>query len=78
MTVIDGIRRAIAAVIMASWIGRITTKSDFARVEADAIAAAASEGYITTRIGQDEYSRLWLPTPVGLEYLSEVHPEVEF
>ena len=69
---------AIAAIVKTCWLTQVTTKSDVARVDADIIAAAASEGFLTTRIGTDHYSRLWLPTPVGLEYLSEVDPTVEF
>lgn len=69
---------ALASVIYTCWVAQVTTKSDFARTEANLIAAAASEGYLTTRIGLDRYSKLWLPTPVGLEFLSEVNEEVEF
>jgi hypothetical protein len=69
---------AIASVIKTCWLSQVTTKSDTARVEADLIAAAASEGFLTTRIGIDHYSRLWLPTPVGLEFLAEIDPTVEF
>lgn len=69
---------AMASVVMTCWLSQVTTKSDFARIEATVIAAAASEGFLTTRIGADRYSRLWLPTPVGLEFLAEVDPNVEF
>jgi len=68
----------MAFVIKTCWLSQVTTKSDFARSEANAIAAAASEGFLTTRIGEDRYTRYWLPTPVGLEFLSEVDPTVEF
>jgi hypothetical protein len=64
----------MAQVIYLCWTMRVTTKSDTARTQADWIAASASEGYLTTRLGEDEYSRQWLPTPVGLEYL-ETHTE---
>lgn len=68
----------MAFVIKTCWLSQVTTKSDFARAEATVIAAAASEGFLTTRIGEDKYTKFWLPTPVGLEFLSEVDPEVEF
>lgn len=45
------------------------TKSNFARDNADLIAAAASDGYITTRIAAGLYGRQWEITPVGLSYL---------
>lgn len=45
------------------------TKSNFAREHADLIAAAASDGYLTTRIAAGLYSRQWELTPVGLSYL---------
>ncbi|WP_339771456.1 hypothetical protein [uncultured Pseudosulfitobacter sp.] len=77
MTLTD-MAAAIAAIIKTCWLSQVTTKSDTARVEADIIAAAASEGLLTTRIGIDRYSRLWLPTPVGLEYLADVDEDVEF
>lgn len=63
--------RRILAVIRKVWLDQVTTKSDFARQEADAIAAAASEGFITNRVGPDTYSRTWLPTAIGLEFLEE-------
>jgi len=72
------IRELLANVVMLCWINPITTKSNTAREEADWFAAAASEGYLTTRLGPDNYSRLWLPTPVGLEFLSEIDSELEF
>ena len=46
-----------------------TTKSDFARENADLVAAAASEGFITTRIAEGQYNRVWHITPLGLSYL---------
>jgi hypothetical protein len=63
--------RRILEVIKKVWLEQVTTKSDFARTEADAIAAAASEGFITTRVGEDTYARTWLPTAIGLEVLEE-------
>lgn len=70
--------RVIAFVIKTSWLNQVTTKSNFARENANAIAAAASEGFLTTRVGEDHYTRYWLPTPVGLEFLSEIDTTVEF
>lgn len=72
------LNQMMANAVFACWMRLITTKSDYARTEADTIAAAASEGFLTTRIGPEKYSRLWLPTPVGLEFLADTDPRVEF
>lgn len=45
------------------------TKSNFARDYADMIAAAASEGFLTTKIAEESYLRVWMITPKGLSYL---------
>lgn len=49
-----------------AWVQPFTTKSDFAKTEADWIATAASLGFITTISGHFEMGRKWLPTPEGL------------
>jgi len=69
---------ALALVVKTCWLNRVTTKSDFARLNATEIAACASEGFLTNRIGLDRYSNLWLPTPVGLEFLEESDETLEF
>jgi hypothetical protein len=68
----------IASVVMTSWLSTVTTKSDLARLDADAFAAAASHGYLTTRCGVDRYSRVWLVTPKGLTFLADYDPTVRF
>ena len=71
-------RAAQAAAIKICWLLQVTTKSDYARSNATVIASCASEGFLTTRVDRTSYSRIWLPTPTGLEFLGEVDPEVEF
>lgn len=44
------------------------TKSNFARENADLVAMAASDGFLTTRIATGLYSRKWMITPVGLSH----------
>jgi hypothetical protein len=44
------------------------TKSNFARENADLIAMAASDGFITTRVATGLYSRKWMITPLGLSH----------
>lgn len=45
------------------------TKSNFARENADLIAMAACDGFITTKIATGLYSRRWMITPLGLSHL---------
>lgn len=45
------------------------TKSDFARENANLIAMAASDGFITTRIATGLYGRDWLITAAGIQRL---------
>lgn len=51
------------------WAHPFTTKSDFARANADLVAVAASDGFITTKIATGLYGRTWQLTPVGLSHL---------
>ena len=48
-----------------------TTKSDFARIAANEIALAASEGLISTKLRDGKYTNVWMATPMGLEFLEE-------
>ena len=57
------------AVLEQALIQPFKTKSNFARDNADLIAAAASECFITTRIASGQYTRQWSLTPLGLSHL---------
>ena len=46
-----------------------TTKSDFARYEADYIAQAAEEGLITCKDAEGFYSNVWRITMSGMVFL---------
>jgi hypothetical protein len=46
-----------------------TTKSDFARVAANPIALAASEGLISTRLNEDTFTNRWMVTAEGMEWM---------
>ena len=46
-----------------------TTKSDFARMAANEVAIAASEGFITTRVNDEAFSNVWIITQAGLEFV---------
>ena len=62
----------IKQVLHTVWTCQVTTKSDFARENADYIAMAASMGLITTRIMNEVYGRQWQITADGL-YALEAH-----
>jgi hypothetical protein len=50
--------------------GGYTTRSDFARDNAELIARASFEGLLTTWMpSENEYGNVWRVTPFGLEYL---------
>ncbi len=48
----------------------MTVQSDFARQNAQGVAAAASMGYLTTAYGGG-YGRVWRVTGLGLKWLEE-------
>ena len=56
-------------VLERAWLSGFTTKSDFARSEADPISAAACRGLITTQVGPLLFDRFWRITPKGLRSL---------
>ncbi len=59
----------LLAVVEKAWTAPFRTKSDFARENADAVAAAASRGLITTSVNATDHGRDWLVTPDGLASL---------
>ena len=56
-------------VLVEAWISPFSTKGDFARLHADFVAMAASDGMITTKIAAGLYGRRWLITEAGLRHL---------
>jgi hypothetical protein len=50
-------------------VGGFTTRSDYARQYAEAIAAAACQGFITTEVPREGFGSIWRPTPLGLDAL---------
>lgn len=59
----------LTEVIEKAWKSPFKTKSDYARLNADVIAMAASDGYLTTRVAAGLYGRSWQITPAGLRHL---------
>lgn len=56
---------------MMAWTGGFTTQSNFARAAADAVAEAASRGWIITRLSPEVYGRRWFISITGLIQLTE-------
>lgn len=49
----------------------VKLKSDYARANADIVAAAASLQLATTKLGPGTFGRTWLITSKGLTWLAE-------
>lgn len=58
-----------------AWAGGFSTKSDFARANADAVAEAASRGFITSVNERGEFGRWWRITKPGLHVLTLARPQ---
>lgn len=56
-----------AVVYYAFELGGFTTRSDFARINAEAVAASAVQGFISTEVPGDGFGSVWRPTPLGLD-----------
>lgn len=55
-----------AVVYYAYTVGGFTTRSDFARLNAEAVAAAAIQGFLTTEVPREGFGSVWRPSPRGL------------
>lgn len=51
------------------WAAPFATRSDFARKNAESVAACASMGWITNRTAVATFERIWRLTPSGLQHL---------
>ena len=65
----------VAMVVDTARFAPFTTKSGFARMAANEIAIAASEGFISTQLSESSYCNKWMVTADGLEFLKEVMHE---
>jgi len=66
-------RLHLLSVVERAWMSPFMTKSDYARDNADLVAAAASGGLITTLVSSADHGRRWRPTPEGLQLLWKAH-----
>jgi hypothetical protein len=64
----------LTATLSAAWRGGFSVKSNFAREHAEATAAAACLGLITTQSipGGASFGQTWLITAKGLSHLSKL------
>ena len=46
-----------------------TTRSDFARKAAEIIAICAGEGFISTKLNEEQWGNLWMITADGLQWM---------
>lgn len=62
----------LTKVISHAYTNPFTTRSDFARTNAELIAVCACEGFISTRtVGTEQFGRRWHITVMGLIRLRE-------
>ena len=68
---LEGRTLELAMVLQQLWTYALTTKADLVRSHADAVAEAASRGFITTSVIPHGtlHGRLWKLTPAGLSFL---------
>jgi hypothetical protein len=52
-----------------AWMQGFSTRSNYARENAEAVACAAGEGYITTRYEDGHYGTTWRCTARGMHIL---------
>lgn len=60
------------SVLRKAWRAPFAVSSNFARSHAEYVACAASKGLISTRVGYESYSRTWLITSLGLQWLDDM------
>ena len=68
--VADGIGPKLIDVVHRAYTQGFSTKSDFAREQADYVAIAACMGLISTSVPQVGYGRIWRATASGINRLS--------
>lgn len=74
-TPIDPEMRALFAIYLTVEKARVepfSTKSRFARIAANEIAIAASEGFISNRLDEGVFTNKWMITADGIEFLEEI------
>lgn len=60
---------SLVVILDEAWQGGFTSRSSFARENAEVIAMATERDLITTRIGPNTYGNIHLITPPGLTTL---------
>lgn len=73
--VLSEIDNGLVDVIIEAYKRGFSVKSDFARLNADYVAMAASMGLVSTRLHSNFYSREWRPTVEGLMFVERLQLE---
>ena len=60
------------AVLAKAYFEHFTTKSNFARKQADTVAMLSNVNFITTHLQHDTWGRVWRITSTGLELLEHL------
>lgn len=55
-------------------VGGFTTRSDYSRANADAVASCACQGLITTEVPREGFGNIWRVTSRGIEKLFKLPP----
>ena len=63
----------LSDVLLKAWRGGFSTKSRFAREYTNETAAAASLGFISTKIDSTSFGNKWFITKKGLEVFDECY-----
>jgi len=62
------IDEAVLSVVQYAYeMGGFYTRSNFARGNAENVAAAALQGLLTTEVPREGYGSIWRPTPLGTD-----------
>lgn len=59
----------VYGVLVAARTSPFTTKSDMARKFANEVALAASEGMLTTKMSETQFTNVWMITADGLAFM---------
>lgn len=67
----EGLEKRLAALLDRVWREKVSVKSNYARENAEVVAAAASLHMLTTKTGVSTFANEWQITQQGLSWLME-------
>lgn len=68
----EELAQKLDVVLTGAYMDGISVQSNAARTYADAVAAAASMGLLTTETAEGTYGRIWRPTGAGYLWIREL------